>query len=190
MSFVRKSFAPRAGAGTEITPDKVLDNYYGFNRLLELKQGAMGDSQWDAVEANVVSGKKYGKTGGATGTGTGVITVTDKTLADSYNVPYNSGWVTKKTTTMAAGETVGIAFASVNRNDDAGSNYTVYTRILYDGVQKAYISTSTIDNIQRAISWVGAVESGKDLVTQLQSGGTVGGQYAWGSTDHYGVKFG
>jgi hypothetical protein len=70
MSFVRKSFAPRAGAGTEITPDKVLDNYYGFNRLLELKQGAMGDSQWNAGDSDVRSGKKYGKTGGVTGTGT------------------------------------------------------------------------------------------------------------------------
>jgi hypothetical protein len=73
MSFVRKSFAPRAGVGTEITPDKVLDNYYGFNRLLELKQGAMGDSLWNAGDSDVRSGKKYGKTGGATGTGTLVL---------------------------------------------------------------------------------------------------------------------
>jgi len=32
--------------------------------------GAMGDSAWDAAESHVLLGKKFGKTGGATGTGT------------------------------------------------------------------------------------------------------------------------
>jgi hypothetical protein len=142
MSFVRKSFAPRAGAGTEITPDKVLDNYYGFNRLLELKQGAMGDSLWDAGDSDVRSGKKYGKTGGVTGTGTGAITVQIAAYGDNVSIPAGPPYVyaTICSYTVEADYNY-VACDGMVIWDSAGSGQTI--RVTKNGVQQS-ISGGTL----------------------------------------------
>jgi hypothetical protein len=161
MSFVRKSFAPRAGAGTEITPDKVLDNYYGFNRLLELKQGAMGDSQWDAGDSDVRSGKKYGKMGGATGTGT--LTITDIASAQNSSIVRGSGsWYNLVNQNVPSG--IRVISANISAGLIDGTVASIQAQIVYDGVVKASQTASR----GVGISWIGAVEAGKNITCRYQ----------------------
>lgn len=164
---MRKSIAPRAGVGTEITPDKVLDDFYGFNRLLELVEGDMGDSLWDADVQHVLSGKKFGKTGGATGIGTWVPTPSYSEIsaggADRDSPGYQT-WYTSRSGTVGSG----VEFAVIVASNKTGGAKTDSggARIVYNGSQVAYSGGGSTGT---CCVWIGAVTQGKSWSTQYQS---------------------